>query len=278
MLFFDDIDSLFTDGGDEGTSELKKALAKGELSCIGATTIDEYRRVVEADPALARRFTPIEVCELCPEDAFLALEQVVSTYAKHHRVAYADKAIASSITWSVRYMPGKALPDKAIRIAIAGARARRRGETLVAPEQVAEVVSELSGVPTERLLETDCDRMLRLEELLSSRIVGHKDALARIATVLRRNASGFHSKRPIGSFLLSAPPASEKRRRRRPSRKCLFYSPIAMTQLHLSEYAEPHAIARFGPGASRVRRTRGRWAAHRGRTTPSLPGHLARRD
>lgn len=179
VVFFDEIHTLFTDGGDEGASELKMALAKGELPCIGATTIDEYRRVIEADAALARRFTPIEVSELSPEDAFLALEQVAPIFAKHHGVTYTEKAIATSVAWSVRYLPGKALPDKALGILdLAGARARRRGELDVLPEQIAEVVSELAAVPTERLLETDGERMLRLEELLGARIVGHEGARA----------------------------------------------------------------------------------------------------
>jgi ATP-dependent Clp protease ATP-binding subunit ClpC len=246
VLFFDEIHTLFSDANDEGTSELKMALAKGELGCIGATTVEEYRRVIEADAALARRFTPVEVCELGPEDAFLALEQVAPVFAKHHGVEYADKAIASSITWSVRYLPGKALPDKALGILdLAGARARRRGEARVCPEQIAEVVSELAGVPTERLLETDGDRMLRLEELLGARIVGHKHALSRIAMVLRRNASGFRSRRPIGSFLLLGPTGVGKTETAKAIAECLFYSSAAMTRLDLSEYAEPHAIARL---------------------------------
>jgi ATP-dependent Clp protease ATP-binding subunit ClpC len=246
VLFFDEIHALFADGGDEGTAELKMALAKGELSCIGATTTDEYRRVIEADAALARRFTPIEVEELGPEDAFLALEQVAPIFGRHHGVAYDEKAIAASVTWSVRYLPGKALPDKALGILdLAGARARRRGDGGVLPEQVAEVVSELAGVPTERLLESDGDRMLRLEELLAQRIVGHTKALGRIATVLRRNASGFRSRRPIGSFLLLGPTGVGKTETAKAIAECLFYAPTAMTRLDLSEYAESHAIARL---------------------------------
>ena len=102
-----------------------------------------------------------------------------------------ELALAKAVTWSVRYLPNKALPDKAVQILdLAGARARRRGALRVEPSNVAEVVSELAGVPEERLLETDAERLLRLEALLGERIVGHKLALERIATVLRRNASG----------------------------------------------------------------------------------------
>jgi ATP-dependent Clp protease ATP-binding subunit ClpC len=128
---------------------------------------------------------------------------------------------------------------------LAGARARRRGVAHVDREQVAEVVSELAGVPVERLLETDGERMLRLEELMAARIVGHTGAIARIATVLRRNASGFRSQRPIGSFLLLGPTGVGKTETAKAIAECLFHSPHAMTRLDLSEYAESHAIARL---------------------------------
>jgi ATP-dependent Clp protease ATP-binding subunit ClpC len=247
VLFFDELHTLFGgDAGEEAAGELKSALAKGELPCIGATTIDEYRRAIDTDPALARRFTPIEVVELSPEAAFLALEQVAPLFEKHHAARYTKEALAASVTWSVRYIPGKALPDKAVGILdLAGARARRRGIGDVSPEQIAEVVSELADVPTERLLETDGERMLRLESLLADRIVGHGAALSRIAAVLRRNASGFRARRPIGSFLLLGPTGVGKTETAKAIAACLFSSPDAMTRLDLSEYAEPHAIARL---------------------------------
>jgi ATP-dependent Clp protease ATP-binding subunit ClpC len=111
--------------------------------------------------------------------------------------------------------------------------------------QVADVVSETTGVPVERLLETDAARMLRLEQLLSERVVGHADALARIARVLRRNASGFRSRRPIGSFLLLGPTGVGKTETAKAIAECLFHSPHSITRLDLSEYAESHAIARL---------------------------------
>jgi ATP-dependent Clp protease ATP-binding subunit ClpC len=247
VIFFDEIHTLFGgEAGEEAASELKTALAKGELPCIGASTVEEYRRSIESDAALARRFTPIEVMELSPEAAFLALEQVAPLFEKHHAARYSKEALAASVTWSVRYIPGKALPDKAVGILdLAGARARRRGLSQITPEQIAEVVSELADVPTERLLETDGDRMLRLESLMAERIVGHTRALEKIATVLRRNASGFRSRRPIGSFLLLGPTGVGKTETAKAIAQCLFYSPDAMTRLDLSEYAEPHAIARL---------------------------------
>ena len=106
-------------------------------------------------------------------------------------------------------------------------------------------MSELSGVPEERLLETDGERLLRFEELLAERIVGHKDSLAKIATVLRRNASGFRSRRPVGTFLLLGPTGVGKTETAKAVAECLFYSESAMTRIDMSEYSEGHAIARL---------------------------------
>jgi len=247
ILFFDEMHVLFgQDAGDEASSELRLALARGEIVCIGATTEMDYRRVIDGDPALSRCFTPIEVCELSAEEALLAIEGIAPLFEKHHGCAYDENALAKAITWSVRYLPSKALPDKAVQILdLAGARARRRGGRHVECEHVAEVVSELAGVPEERLLESDAERLLRLEELLGNRIVGHANALERISHVLRRNASGFRSRRPIGTFLLLGPTGVGKTETAKAIAECLFHSADAMTRLDLSEYSESHAVSRL---------------------------------
>jgi ATP-dependent Clp protease ATP-binding subunit ClpC len=247
LVFFDEIHALFAqDSGDEGATELRNALARGEIVCIGATTESDYRRAIDGDPGLSRCFTAVEVTELSPEESLLAIEGIAPLFEKHHGCAYDENALAKSVTWSARYLPSRALPDKAVQILdLAGARARRRGEKTVEIEHVAEVLAELAGVPEERLLETDAERLLRLEELLAERIVGHRHALERIATVLRRNASGFRSRRPIGTFLLLGPTGVGKTETAKAIAENLFHSEAAMTRLDLSEYAESHAISRL---------------------------------
>jgi ATP-dependent Clp protease ATP-binding subunit ClpC len=245
ILFFDEMHALLA-SDDEAAAELRVALARGEIACIGAMTPEDYKRASAADPGIARRMTVIEVAELSPDEAVLALEHVAPALERHHRVRFSQEAIAAAVAWSARYLPERALPDKAVSLLdLAGARAKRRGEPEVGRDQVAGVVSETTGVPTSRLLETDGERMLHLEEALAERIVGHRDALARVARVLRRNASGFRSRRPIGSFLLLGPTGVGKTETAKAIAECLFHSPHAMTRLDLSEYAEAHAIARL---------------------------------
>jgi ATP-dependent Clp protease ATP-binding subunit ClpC len=257
ILFIDDLAELFAGGGmDEAASEIKTALTRGELSLVGTMTPEEHRRTLEPDPGLARRFSVIEIEEPGEADAFLLLQRVAEGLSRHHGVAYADEAIAASVAWSLRYLPGRALPDKAVSILdLAGAREKRarlaraaggkRGGATVGAPEVAAVVAELADVPIERLLETDRERMLRLEELLAERVVGHGAALARVAAILRRNAAGIRARRPIGTFLLLGPTGVGKTETAKAIAEVLFHSSDAMTRLDLSEYAEAHAIARL---------------------------------
>jgi ATP-dependent Clp protease ATP-binding subunit ClpC len=247
VLFFDEMHQLFSgDIADEIAGDLKAALARGEFPCVGATTPEEFKRVVDGDAALGRRFSVVDVVEPTREDAYLVIDALAPLYEKHHGVKFTEDVLALSVGWSVRYLPGRALPDKALQILdLAGARSRRRGGGEVTPEVLAEVVSEIAEVPIERLLETDRDRMLRFEELLADRVVGHADEIGRIARILRRNAAGLGSRRPIGTFLLLGPTGVGKTETAKAVAEVLFFDENAMTRLDLSEYSEAHSVARL---------------------------------
>ncbi len=247
VLFFDDIHQLFLgDAAEELAGDLKLALARGELPCIGTSTHEDYARAIDSDAAIARRFTPVEVEEPSPADAFLILDATAQQLAEHHQVRFGEAALAQSVAWSVRYLPGKALPDKAISVVdLAGARARRRGEAEVSAEVIAEVIAELADMPIERLLETDIDRMIELEERLASRVVGHEEQIHRIARILRRNTAGLGGDRPLGSFLLLGPTGVGKTETAKAIAQVMFHTEQAMTRIDLAEYGEQHAVARL---------------------------------
>ena len=247
VLFFDEIHQLFVgEAAEEIASELKLAFSRGELPCIGATTPEDFQKALAADAGLARRFSLVEVEQPSREDAYLIVDALKPRLEAHHRVRYQTEALALGVGWSVRYLPGRALPDKAVSILdLAGARTRRRGKAEVTVESVAEVVAELADMPVDRLLEADGDRMLRLEEILAERVVGHGDQIRRIARILRRNAAGLGSRRPIGTFLLLGPTGVGKTESAKAIAEVLFHCDTAMTRVDLSEFSEPHAIARL---------------------------------
>ena len=247
VLFFDEIHQLFVgEAAEEIASELKLAFSRGELPCIGATTPEDFQKALAADAGLARRFSLVEVEQPSREDAYLIVDALKPRLEAHHQVRYQTEALALGVGWSVRYLPGRALPDKAVSILdLAGARTRRRGRPEVTAESVAEVVAELADMPVDRLLEADGDRMLRLEEILAERVVGHGDQIRRIARILRRNAAGLGSRRPIGTFLLLGPTGVGKTETAKAIAEVLFHCDTAMTRVDLSEFSEPHSIARL---------------------------------
>lgn len=246
LLFIDEIHGVL--GGIEGDglgSELKTALARGELPVIGATTDAEYRRIFERDAALARRFTRIEVSEPSREDALRILQGIVPQYSAHHAVQYVPEALEAAVDLSVRYMPLRQLPDKAIGLLDqAAARVRRSGDTVVDRVAIARVVSELVQVPVERLLMEDRQALLRLEEQLSARVVGQVRAIDAISHALRRSAAGFRGERPLGTFLFAGPTGVGKTEMAKAIAEVLFPG-IPMTRLDMSELAQSHAVARL---------------------------------
>lgn len=246
VLFLEELPALLSGEGEEAAAELRRSLARGTLRAIFAMTPEEFTRIAERDAALARHLSPIEVPELDRESAFVAIERRLSAFEQHHDVSYTHEAIAVSIAWSSRYMPYRPLPEKATELLdMAGARAKRRGLSEVTPERIAEVASDVCGVPLSRLMESDGERLLRFEEIVGARVMGHQNALARMGDVLRRNAAGIGGGRPIGVFLLLGPTGVGKTESAKAVAECLFGSADAMTRLDMSEFAEAHSIARL---------------------------------
>ncbi|MCA9532739.1 MAG: ATP-dependent Clp protease ATP-binding subunit [Myxococcales bacterium] len=247
ILFIDEIHAVI--GGGEGPDdlahELKAALARGELPCVGATTEAEYRKYFERDPALTRRFSAVYVEEPSPELTIAILEGIAPRYEQHHAVAYDPDALRAAVELSVRYLPERRLPDKAIGILdLAAARVRRRGGSVVDDVAVASVVAEEARVPLDRLLLRDSDKLLALERHLSERVVGHTRPLARIADALRKGAAGFRGQRPLSTFLLLGPTGVGKTETAK-AISDVFFPGTPMTRVDMSELSEAHAVAKL---------------------------------
>jgi ATP-dependent Clp protease ATP-binding subunit ClpC len=246
LLFLDEIHAIVGgEGPDDLANELKAALARGELPCIGATTEAEYTRYFERDAALARRFSRIDVGEPTPAEAVEILRGLAPKYELHHAVAYEPASLKAAVELTVRYVPEGHLPDKAIAVLdLAAARVRRRGGSVVDTASVARVVSEQAHIPVDRLLMRDADRLLRLEAHLRERVVGQREPLSRIADALRKGAAGFRGRRPLGTFLLLGPTGVGKTETAKAVSDLLFPT-SGVTRFDMSEFSEPHAVARL---------------------------------
>jgi ATP-dependent Clp protease ATP-binding subunit ClpC len=247
LLFLDDVHAIL--GGPEADgevqSELKAMLARGELPCIGATTDHEAKRILDRDPALARRFSVIQVSEPTPKDAIAILRGVMHRYQEHHGVAYRTDAIAAAVEMAVRFLPERHLPDKALSVLdLAGARMRRSGQTVVDVPAVAQVIADEAHVPVERLLLRDADRLLALESLLEERVVGQRGPLDRIADALRKGAAGFRGRRPLATFLFLGTTGVGKTETAKAIAEAIF-GEANVVRFDMSEMSESHSVARM---------------------------------
>lgn len=250
IVFIDEIHTLIGAGAGDGpldaSNDLKAALARGEFPCIGATTLREYKKYIESDLALERRFQPVILAEPGFEDALVILKGIVDRYEDHHQVVVRPEAMELAIRLSARYITDRCLPDKAINLVdLACARARRQRRNDVRDVDVAEVVSKQTNIPMDRLLLTDAERLLSMEPFLVNHIVGQQEPLQRIAAVIRRNYAGFNSHRPMGSFLLVGPTGVGKTETVKVLAEFLFQSRDAIVRFDMSEYSEAHAVSKL---------------------------------
>ncbi len=251
VVFIDEVHTIVGagstgEGPQDASNELKAALARGEFPCIGATTHDEFRKHIEKDAALERRFTPVLVREPSVGDTVRILQGLLPRYQQHHGVSYAHEALEAAASLSARYIRDRFLPDKALAaVDLAGSRASREGTRRVGEREVARVVAQMAGIPESRLTATDRERLLSLEARLGERIVGHREAIRRVATVLRRSYAGFASRRPMGSFLFLGPTGVGKTEVARVLAEALFGTRDALVRLDMSECSEPTGVARL---------------------------------
>ena len=255
ILFIDEIHIIAGAGAAEGAidaaSILKPMLARGEIQLIGATTPEEYRKTIQKDSALERRFGRVMVEEPTPTAAETILAGLMPRYERYHGVAIPSTAIHAAVELSVRYLPGRYLPDKAIDLLDEAAAARRIAENssekkALTPADIARVVSKASGVPAERGGEAERERLAQLEQRLAAEVIGQPRAVASVAAAIRRSRTGLReNNRPIGAMLFLGPTGVGKTQLARTLAKGWFGSEKALLRFDMSEYMERHTVARL---------------------------------
>jgi len=257
ILFIDEFHTIVGAGSASGSLDaanmLKPALARGDIQCIGATTLDEFTKIVEKDGALDRRFQKVVVEAADVAYSIKILQQLKENYENHHGIKYSDEAIEACVKLSERYITDRCLPDKAIdAMDEAGSMARLRktkrknasGE--VSAADVAAVISQMSGIPAGRVAVGESERLLKMADRLKSHIIGQDDAVDTIVKCIQRGRAGIKDPgRPIGSFLFFGPTGVGKTKLAKEIADYLFDSEENMVRIDMSEYMEKFNVSRL---------------------------------
>ncbi len=251
ILFIDEMHTMIGAGSAEGAIDaaniLKPALGRGEVQIIGATTPEEYRRHIEKDAALERRFQPVKIAEPSRSDSLKMLGAVRQSLEKHHGVKISDAALTAAVDLSARYINDRFLPDKAIDLADeAAAHIRVSGGGLVTAEDIAGIVSMWTGIPVANLSADETKRLCNMESILHRRVIGQNEAVTAVSRAIRRGRVGLSDPdRPIGSFLFLGPTGVGKTELCRALAEAVFGESEAMIRLDMSEYMEKHAVSKL---------------------------------
>ncbi len=257
ILFIDEFHTIVGAGGAQGSLDaanmLKPALARGEIQCIGATTVDEFTKIVEKDGALDRRFQKIVVEPTDVPRSIEILRRLRPHYEEFHHVKYTDGAVEASVRLTDRYISGKSLPDKAIdALDEAGSMVRlklasKKGHhDQVEAEDIAEVVSKMTGIPVTRVAESEGSRLMNMAGKLKKRIIGQDSAIDTVVRAIRRNRAGLKNPgKPIGTFLFFGPTGVGKTQLARSLAELLFDSEDNMVRIDMSEYMEKFNVSRL---------------------------------
>ena len=251
ILFIDEMHTMIGAGSAEGAIDaaniLKPALGRGEVQIIGATTPEEYRRHIEKDAALERRFQPVKIAEPSRGDSLKMLGAVRQGLEKHHGVKISDAALTAAVDLSARYINDRFLPDKAIDLADeAAAHIRVSGGGLVTAEDIAGIVSMWTGIPVANLSADETKRLRNMESILHRRVIGQNEAVTAVSRAIRRGRVGLSDpNRPIGSFLFLGPTGVGKTELCRALAEAVFGESEAMIRLDMSEYMEKHAVSKL---------------------------------
>jgi ATP-dependent Clp protease ATP-binding subunit ClpC len=252
ILFIDELHTIIGTGSTEGSLDVanmfKPALARGELQCVGATTLDEYRKHIEGDSALERRFQSVMVEPPSLEDTLAILKGLRKRYEDFHGIKITDEALEAAATLSDRYITERQLPDKAVDlIDEAASRAILQGKkTKLKKEDIAEIISSITGVPLNQLTEKESERLLHMDDELRKRVIGQDEAIVALTRAIKRSKAGLKDpKRPIGSFIFLGPTGVGKTELSKALAQFMFGKDDSIIRIDMSEYTEKHTTSRL---------------------------------